>query len=121
MVMLMPRNSISFAPRFRTLWVAILAPLALSAPPSASAQTTGASAALTQLFEDERAFTWREDPLSATGDGVHDYDNRLPSVTPADYARQTTQNQAFLTRLNAIDRAQLPHQEQVSYDLFAFM
>ncbi len=97
----------------------LAAALALVIAMPAAAQT--ASQTLTQLFEDERAFTWREDPLSATGDGVHDYDNRLPSVTPADYARQTTQNQAFLTRLNAIDRAQLPHQEQVSYDLFAFM
>jgi uncharacterized protein (DUF885 family) len=87
--------------------------------PGAFAQT--ASQALSQLFEDERAFVWREDPLTATGDGMHDYDDRLPSVTPADYARRTQQDQTFLTRLNAIDRAGLTHQEQVSYDLFAFM
>jgi uncharacterized protein (DUF885 family) len=91
----------------------------LSLAPTALAQT--ASQALSQLFEDERAFTWREDPLSATSDGVHDYDNRLPSVTPADFARQAQQNQQFLTRLRAIDRSQLSHQEEVSYDLFAFM
>jgi uncharacterized protein (DUF885 family) len=91
----------------------------LSLAPNAMAQT--ASQALTQLFEDERAFTWREDPLSATDDGVRDYDDRLPSVTPADFARQTQQNQTFLTRLRAVDRAELSHQEQVSYDLFAFM
>ncbi len=87
---------------------------------SALAQSTP-SQQLAQLFEDERAFVWREDPLSATNDGVHDYDDRLPSVTPADFARQTRQNQAFLDRLAAIDRAALTHQEQVSYDLFQFM
>jgi uncharacterized protein (DUF885 family) len=95
----------------------VLAMLTLT--PAASAQN--ASQALSQLFDDERAFTWREDPLSATSDGVHDFDNRLPSVTAADFARQSQENQAFLTRLNAIDRAQLSHQEQVSYDLFSFM
>ncbi|HET9232388.1 MAG TPA: DUF885 family protein, partial [Vitreimonas sp.] len=87
--------------------------------PGAFAQTAGQ--ALSQLFEDERAFVWREDPLTATGDGVHDYDNRLPSVTPADYARRLQQDQAFLARLDAIDRAALSRQERVSYDLFAFM
>ena len=86
---------------------------------AAFAQT--ASQALTQLFEDERAFIWREDPLAATGDGVHEYDDRLPSVTPADYARRSAQDEQFLTRLRAIDRAALTRQEQVSYDLFAFM
>lgn len=79
------------------------------------------SADLARLFADERAFVYREDPLSATNAGIHDYDDRLPSVTPETNARQARENQAFLTRLQAIDRAQLSHQEQVSYDLFAFM
>jgi uncharacterized protein (DUF885 family) len=95
----------------------VLAMLTLT--PAASAQS--ASQALSRLFDDERAFTWREDPLSATSDGVHDYDNRLPSMTAADFTRRTAQDQQFLTRLNAIDRVQLSHQEQVSYDLFSFM
>ncbi len=99
------------------LIAAFVAMLLLIAP--AAAQT--ASTDLAQVFADERAFTWREDPLSATGDGVRDYDDRLPSVTPADYARRAEQDRAFLARLQGIDRAQLSHQEQVSYDLFAFM
>ena len=81
----------------------------MSFAPAAFAQN--ASQTLSQLFDDERAFTWREDPLSATSDGVHDYDNRLPSVTPADYARRNAQDQQFLTRLRAVDRAALSHQE----------
>jgi len=98
--------------------VLLAAMVAMIATP-ALAQTP--SQTLTQLFEDERAFTWREDPMTATGDGVHDYDNRLASITPADYARRARQDEQFLTRLRAIDRAALPHQEQISYDLFAFM
>ncbi|WP_395646471.1 DUF885 domain-containing protein [Terricaulis sp.] len=102
--------------------IILAAAVALSAVSPASAQTGGgASAALTQLFNDERAFVYREDPLSATSEGIHDYDDHLASVTPAAQARQTAENRAFLTRLHAIDRTALSQQEQVSYDLFDFM
>jgi len=87
--------------------------------PAAGAQDTGA--ALRQLFDDERAFTWREDPLAATYDGIHDYDDRLPSVTPADQQRRIEADREFLRRLRAMDRSALAPQEQVSYDLFDFM
>jgi len=80
-----------------------------------------ASKALAKLFADERAFVWREDPLTATGDGVRDYDDRLPSVTPVAQARRLKADEAFVKRLHAIKRTRLSHQEQVSYDLFAFM
>lgn len=95
----------------------VIAAAALMCATPATAQ----NANLTRLFEDERAFVYREDPLSATSAGIHDYDDRLPSVTPEANARQLRENQQFLTRLHAIDRAQLSHQEQVSYDLFDFM
>ena len=80
-----------------------------------------ASKALAKLFADERAFVWREDPLTATGDGVRSYDDRLPTVTPAAQARRLAADEVFLKRLKAINRARLKPQEQVSYDLFQFM
>jgi uncharacterized protein (DUF885 family) len=88
---------------------------------SSTALAAPASKALAKLFADERAFVWREDPLTATSDGVRDYDKRLPAVTPADQARRLKADEAFLKRLRAIRRAGLARQEQVSYDLFAFM
>ena len=69
-----------------------------------AAQACGASdakAELDRLFADERAFTWREDPLAATYDGVHDYDDRLPRVTPADQARRLETDRDFIERLRA--------------------
>ena len=87
--------------------------------PTTHAQTP--SQTLTQLFNDERAAVWREDPLTATGDGIHDYDDRLASVTPQAQARRTAADRQFLTRLHAINRTSLSHQEQISYDLFDFM
>ncbi len=76
---------------------------------------------LQRLFDDERAFLWRADPLAATYDGIHDYDDRLPSVTPAEQERRRLADEGFLQRLRGIDRAALSPQEQVSYDLFEFM
>lgn len=77
--------------------------------------------ALAKLFEDERAFLWREDPLSASVDGVHEFDARLPSVTPAAQERRLRANRRFLRRLREIERGRLNARAQVSYDLFEFM
>ena len=66
------------------------AALAMSVATPALAQNAGAD--LTRLFADERAFVYREDPLSATSAGIHDYDDRLASVTPETNARQAREN-----------------------------
>jgi len=87
-------------------------PLALAESPDA---------ALWRLFDDERAFVWRADPLLASYEGVHDYDDRLPSVTPAEQARRLSADEAFLQRLRAVPRAALNARDQVNYDLFEFM
>ncbi|HKX98334.1 MAG TPA: DUF885 domain-containing protein [Steroidobacteraceae bacterium] len=86
-----------------------------------AADASDAKTELDRLFADERAFVWREDPLSATNDGVHDYDDRLPRVTPADQARRLETDRGFLERLRGIDRAALTEFDAVSYDLFQFM
>ncbi len=86
-----------------------------------SAGAADAKAELERLFADERAFTWREDPLSATNDGVHDFDDRLPRVTPADQARRLETDRGFIGRLRGIDRGALTAFDAVSYDLFDFM
>lgn len=102
--------------------VAITAALAASLMlGSAAAQTQSASQTLTGLFADERAAVYRADPMSATYAGVHDYDDRLASVTPQAQAAQAAADRGFVQRLHAIDRTALSAQEQVSYDLFDFM
>src|SRR5437660_6375363 len=66
--------------------------------------------------------TWetrlRESPTFATSVGRHEYDDRLPSVTPADLARRQTERKATLAELAKIDRSKLPASEQVNYDIF---
>ena len=49
-------------------WIAVALAAALSLTAPAHAQTP--SADLARLFEEERAFVWREDPLSATLGGA---------------------------------------------------
>lgn len=96
----------------------VLSALVLLVSAPSQAQTNEVLAA---LFADERAVAYREDPLLATYEGVHEFDDRLPSVTPADQARRLASDQAFLARLGAISRASLVHQDQISYDLFQFI
>jgi uncharacterized protein (DUF885 family) len=96
-----------------------IAGLRSALPEAASA--TGPGAALHRLFDDEQEFTWREDPLTASYDGVRRYDDRLSSDTPADFERRAAANAEFLKRLHAIDRAQLGREDRISYDLFEFI
>jgi uncharacterized protein (DUF885 family) len=101
----------------RVLAAALAAGVILTS--SAFAQTP--NQALSQLFADERAQAWRDEPLTATAEGVHDYDDRLAVVTPESQVRRTEQDRAFLQRLHAIDRSALSAQEQISYELFESM
>ncbi len=86
-----------------------------------SAGNSSTSKQLSQLFDDERQFYWHSEPLAATSDGVHDFDDRLPSVTPKAQAQRLDADQQFLQRLKRIERKTLSPQEQISHALFAFM
>ena len=98
-----------------------LAGVLLGVAASQAAWAADGRGELERLFADERAFTWREDPLSATADGVRTHDDRLPGVTPADQARRLAADREFLARLRAIDRSALTEFDAVSHDLFEFM
>lgn len=73
---------------------------------------------LQALFAEEWSFRLAENPLLATSVGVHDFDDRLPSVRRADEARRVEVWRGFLERLAAIDRGQLSEGDLVSYGVF---
>ncbi|HEV3005891.1 MAG TPA: DUF885 domain-containing protein [Pirellulales bacterium] len=73
---------------------------------------------LQRLFDEAWEFGLVEDPLYATDCGDHRFDDRLPSVTEADYQRRLTSQREFLERWKNIDRAKLSPREQTSYDVF---
>ena len=75
-------------------------------------------ARLHDLFHREWELRLQEDPLFATSVGRHEYDDRLPSVTPENLARRAGEDKAFLAELAAIDRGKLSAEDAVNYDIF---
>jgi len=108
--------------RSRNLLIASLLLLpSLRAVTAAPRAHSPADAALRVLMADQWADQMRDDPLYATQAGVHDYDDRLPSVTPADMARQAEQDRSYLRRLDGIDRDALSPANRSNYDIFGFV
>jgi len=91
--------------------------LALVVAPPLWAQSD-ARTQLHALFDEAWESELRDDPLFATAVGDRRFNDRLPSVTPADGARRAAARRGFLARLRAIDRAALDATDRVSYDMF---
>ncbi len=72
---------------------------------------------LQQLFHDYWEYQLAENPLLATSAGDNRANDRLPSVTVADLTRRNAADREFVARLRAIDRAALPADERISYDV----
>ena len=95
--------------------LSIIVTLALFALPARAADEVKR---LHALFDKNWETRLKESPLFATSVGRHEYDDRLPSVTPADLERRQKQRKATLAELAKIDRSKLPAAEKVNYDIF---
>jgi uncharacterized protein (DUF885 family) len=73
--------------------------------------------ALQALIQEAWEFRLREEPLFATSAGDHRYDDRLPSVAPADLDRQAAFQRDLLGRLGKLDRARLAASDRINYDM----
>ena len=76
------------------------------------------TAKLHALFDRAWEARLKDDPLFATSVGRHEYNDRLPSISPKDLERQHAEAKAMLAELGAIDRAKLPAAQAVNYDMF---
>ncbi len=85
------------------------------------AEAQSPSQDLQQLFMEEHNALLRTEPLMASSEGVHAYDDRLPIVTPSSQAQRVQADKQWLDRLHQIDRATLSPSDQISYQLFDFM
>ena len=74
--------------------------------------------ALRELIDHEWAFRLEEDPLTATAVGVHEYDDRLPSVDPADLERRAGYWNEILAELDEIDLDALDGEDRINYEIF---
>lgn len=76
---------------------------------------------LDALFAEYWANELQENPFSATGAGVNDYNALVPSVAPADQARRLDEARAFLARLDGIDAASAPESAKLSAEMLRFI
>jgi uncharacterized protein (DUF885 family) len=86
--------------------------------PCASAAQPDAKARFDALLAEAWQLDMRESPLFATMTGDHRFDDRLPSMTPADLERRAAAARGQLATLQAIEREALAPQDRVSYDMF---
>ncbi len=70
------------------------------------------------LFDEVWEYQMKEYPTWATAVGVHDYDDRLTSMTLEDLARRNQYSKDVLARLDAIDREALSNDARINYDMF---
>jgi uncharacterized protein (DUF885 family) len=103
---------------FRLILIAVLSLLAVAfASPSTSAWAATPAENLHNLLNEAWEFRLSEDPLAATYYGDPRFNDRLPEVTKERHQKQRTTWAEFLKRLKEIDRASLPREDQINYDI----
>jgi uncharacterized protein (DUF885 family) len=87
-----------------------------SATVPASAAESGSE--LKKILDEAWEFQLREEPLFATRVGDKRYNDRLPSVAPADFDRRGAFARQLLVRLDGIDPSALSEADRINYDMF---
>ncbi|MCI0344094.1 MAG: DUF885 domain-containing protein, partial [Chloroflexi bacterium] len=71
---------------------------------------------LDQLIDDYITWTMEESPVTASYVGIDGYDDRLPDVSAAGFARRIAAEDDWTARFDALDDADLEHAERVDRD-----
>jgi len=71
-----------------------------------------------ELLDDHWEHTLRENPLFATGQGDHRFNDQLPNTDLEAMEADYESNKEFLRRLNAIPRDSVSSDHQVNFDIF---
>ena len=79
---------------------------------------SGPGLELHQIFEESWNYRLQEFPLFATVVGVHDFNDRLESVSEADQQRRADYWRQVRQRLHHIDLERLEAEDRVNYDIF---
>jgi uncharacterized protein (DUF885 family) len=85
---------------------------------AAAARPAGEADRLQALFDREWEVRLEEDPLFATSVGRHEWNDRLPSMRPADLERRRDLWQDMLDELASIDRAGLDATAGINIEIF---
>ncbi|HET7370729.1 MAG TPA: DUF885 domain-containing protein [Gammaproteobacteria bacterium] len=100
---------------FLAITLTSAAPATFAAPSSSDA-----TARLHTLLQQEWQRHLRENPIAASLDGFHAYDDEWPDLSLAAIARSHQEDKQALAALHQIDRSALPPEEQLNYDLYAY-
>lgn len=73
---------------------------------------------LQNLFDDHWEYTLEANPLFATGQGVHEWNHKLPETGLEALAARAKMAESFLERLQSIPREELSEQSRLNYDIF---
>ena len=70
------------------------------------------------LFDETWDYQMKEFPTWATGVGIHDYNDRLTSMTLEDIERRNQYWQEVLGKLDAMDRETFSEEARINFDMF---
>jgi uncharacterized protein (DUF885 family) len=104
------------------VWIPLVSPVVADEGRAAAATTSADHAQrvtkqFQELLHEYWEFVMQESPLWATQIGDHRYNDRLGSRTFADIESSATKRQAFLKRLQALNREALATTSRVTYDI----
>jgi uncharacterized protein (DUF885 family) len=94
--------------------------LLLVIPSVSYAADNAASRALHQLFDQDWEYQMAHDPVAASELGDRRWNDQWENLSLDSLHEQFQHAREMLTRLHAIDRAQLSPQDQISYDVFEY-
>lgn len=80
-----------------------------------------ASEELHRLFDEYWATEMRNNPFSATGSGVGDYNHLVPDVSPTAIAASVASTKRFLEELQSLDLTQSSESDQTSAEILEFI
>ena len=80
-----------------------------------------ATSRLQSLMDNYWSYRLAESPTLATAAGMKDYNHLLPQVSPLDQSRRLRAERAFLLQLREIGRTDLSAENQINYDLLAWV
>jgi len=73
---------------------------------------------LQNVFDDHWEYRLQANPLFATNQGDHRFNDRLPESDLSSLEQRNRQNREFLYRLESIERDDLGEESQLNYDIF---
>jgi len=82
-------------------------PRAAQAQSSMEQHQSAAQAAFNKLVDEYFLASWKAYPNSATDEGIHDYDDKMPDPSAAGVSRRIAEEKQFLHRFEAVDPSQL--------------